>query len=139
MVAEGRFRVMERFARPGQMEPSLRDVICHDFSPVPPPVRKEGSPFPTLEEFEEEEEHAATIPSVDGLYWSCVSELVALIEDFLLERPDESWAFAAGPRLHNPVLDRVRPSVRGGLVESVQANLAFNSSTEVLEHFKVTA
>ena len=141
-VSEGRFRALERFARPGQLTPTLREIASHDFTPVGGGYSSRGTEHPQqlpvgglrfARSFDEqhplqEEDQRRTID------W-----LGDQIESFLLSRPGQAWAFAAGPNLHNAVLARLRPSVRGSLVESVQRNLALTPAHELAVHFKVRA
>jgi hypothetical protein len=138
-ISEGRFRVLERFARPGQMSPKLREVTSHDFMPLAGAGGRGGPRagyFGTnLRPSSRGEEPPPPVPDEDRQ--RAVEWLSEQIEHFLLERPGQAWAFAAGPDLHNPVLSRLRPSVRGSLVESVQRNLALTPATELALHFKV--
>lgn len=142
-VSEGRFRVLERFARPGHITPTLREVASHDFMPA-------ASAYSAREI--NQIGHGATnllrplgqsggggSPMADDERRRTVEWLVEQIEHFLLARPGQAWAFAAGPHLHNPVLERLRPSVRGSLVESVQKNLALTPAGELATYFKVRA
>jgi len=141
-VSEGRFRVLERFARPGHITPTLREVASHDFVPA-------ASAYAAREI--NQIGHGATsllrplhsggepAPMPDDERRRTVDWLAEQIEHFLLARPGQAWAFAAGPNLHNPVLARLRPSVRGSLVESVQKNLALTPTSELTTHFKVRA
>lgn len=139
-VSEGRFRALERFARPGHLTPTMREVASHDFIPVGTAyAAREASraaQFPggglninrPIDEQSaiQVEEHRRTVD------W-----LADQIENFLLVRPGQAWAFAAGPNLHDAVLERVRPSVRGSLVESVQKNLALAPPSELAVNFRV--
>lgn len=135
-ASEGRFRVLERFARPGQTTASLREIANHDFIPLVG-ARSVGATRPGL--LASQGPHPGeSAPSIEegGLRRSA-DWLADQIERFLMSRPGLAWAFAAGPELHNPVLERLRPSVRGSLVESVQRNLALTPPSEIKLHFKV--
>ncbi len=57
------------------------------------------------------------------------------IENFMTPRAGDGWVFAAGPALHNPVLEALRPSLRETLAESVQKNLIHVSRTELATYF----
>ena len=139
-VSEGRFRVLERFARPGQLRPTLREVTSHDFMPLAGAQGGRGGLRPgyagtNLRPASRGEEPPPPIPDEDKQ--RAVEWLAEQIEHFLLQRPGQAWAFAAGPELHNPILARLRPSVRGSLVESVQRNLALTPANDLAVHFKV--
>lgn len=141
-VSEGRFRVLERFARPGQLTPTLREVASHDFMPVgtaytPRETDRAGLISAAALRFGHGADERSILPDDD--HRRSVDWLVDQIEHFLLARPGQAWAFAAGPNLHNPVLERLRPSVRGSLVESIQKNLALTPPTELATHFRVRA
>jgi hypothetical protein len=142
-VSEGRFRVLERFARPGHITPTLREVASHDFMPA-------ASAYSAREI--NQIGHGSTnllrhlgqgaggsAPPHDDEHRRTVDWLSEQIEHFLLARPGQAWALAAGPNLHNPILERLRPSVRGSLVESVQKNLALTPPAELATHFRVRA
>lgn len=134
-VSEGRFRVLERFARPGQLTPTLREVTSHDFMPAGSGqhVREAAGVLRMAHGADER------LPMMEDDQRRAVDWLADQIENFLLVRPGQAWAFAAGPNLHNPVLERLRPSVRGSLVESIQKNLALTPPSELATHFKVRA
>jgi hypothetical protein len=139
-VSEGRFRVLERFARPGQMSARLREVASHDFMPLAGAPGGRGGPRPgyfgtNLRPASRGEEPPPPIPDEDKQ--RAVEWLAEQIEHFLIDRPGQAWAFAAGPDLHNPILSRLRPSVLGSLVETVHRNLSLTPLDELAVHFKV--
>lgn len=141
-VSEGRFRVLERFARPGHLTPTLREVASHDFIPAGTAyaareaTRAAQFPGGGLNINRPVDEHS---PAQSEDHRRTVDWLADQIEKFLLVRPGQAWAFAAGPNLHEAVLERLRPSVRGSLVETVQKNLALAPASELGLHFKVRA
>ena len=141
-VSEGRFRVLERFARPGQLTPTLREVANHDF--LPTDSARATREIDRNNRFPEggirmTRTVDSSVPMQEDDQRRTVDWLADQIENFLLLRPGQAWAFAAGPNLHNPVLQRLRPSVRGSLVESVQKNLALTPPAELAAQFKVRA
>jgi hypothetical protein len=141
VVSEGRFRVFERCARPGQLRPTLREVANHDFMPIGGTaggreIERSGRfPVGTLLTAQAIEEH----PPLDNDQRRTVDWLTDQIERFLLARPGQAWAFAAADNLHDAVLERLRPSVRGSLVESIRKNLAFVPPSELAMHLRVRA
>lgn len=141
-VSEGRFRVLERFARPGQITPTLREVASHDFMPAASALSarelSDVGRFPLNSSKPAGSEEGDFAQQEDERRRSA-DWLAEQIEHFLLARPGQAWAFAAGPNLHNPVLSRLRPSLRGSLVESVQKNLALTPIEQISMHFKVRA
>jgi hypothetical protein len=141
-VSEGRFRVLERFARPGQLRPTLREVVNHDFMPVGGGVggreldRADRFPVGVLRAAQAIDEHP---PLPDDEQRRTVDWLADQIENFILGKPGQAWAFAAADNLHDAVLERLRPSVRGSLVESIRKNLALTPPAELAVHLRVRA
>ena len=141
-VSEGRFRVLERFARPGHITPTLREISNHDFMPAASAysareINQIGHGSTNL--LRHVAQGGGAAPAQDDEHRRTVDWLAEQIEHFLIARPGQAWAFAAGPNLHNQILERPRPSVRGSLVESVQKNLALTPPAELATHFKVRA
>lgn len=64
-----------------------------------------------------------------------VKDLAAEVEAFLVGRPEASWDFAAGPALHNAVLELLSRSVRERLRRSVSKDLVNQRVDEVRAHF----
>jgi hypothetical protein len=62
--------------------------------------------------------------------------LAEQIEGVLGERPGEAWGFAAEPPLFQAVLGRLRPGIRGSLVETIQRDLSTVSPARLAEHFR---
>ena len=141
-VSEGRFRVLERFARPGHITPTLREISNHDFMPAASAysareINQIGHGSTNL--LRHVAQGGGAAPAQDDEHRRTVDWLAEQIEHFLIARPGQAWAFAAGANLHNQILERLRPSVRGSLVESVQKNLALTPPAELATHFKVRA
>lgn len=105
LAGESRFRVLERFARPGWTSFTLREVVSHEAKTA---------------------EHRHRV----------IDWVAEHIERFLLARPGQAWAFAACPSLSRPILDGLRPSLRGSLVELVQQDLSALPGHQVLGFFK---
>jgi hypothetical protein len=141
-VSEGRFRVLERFARPGQITPTLREIASHDFLPAASAysareINQIGHGSTNL--LRHVVQGGGTAPAQDDEHRRTVDWLAEQIEHFLIARPGQAWAFAAGPNLHDQILDRIRPSVRGSLVETVRKNLALTPPAELATHSRVRA
>lgn len=66
-----------------------------------------------------------------------VDQLATTIEKFFAARPAAVWHFAAGPMLHNNVLEQLTPPVRERLDRSVQKELANVPTAELRGHFKL--
>ena len=64
-----------------------------------------------------------------------VSEIAGLIDSFLELRPDSSWDFAAGPSMHNAVLERLPVSIRSRLRSSLAKDLVKQPLSELRERF----
>jgi hypothetical protein len=131
LAGETRFRVFERFAHPGRTCFTLREVVSQDMV-TPCGLAKEtvggrgASPGPSGSFLGSSDEHLHRV--TDWVAWH--------IERFLLARPGQAWAFAACPRLSRPVLDGLRPSLRGSLVELVNHDLTAMAGSEALRFFK---
>lgn len=136
ICSEGRFRVLERFARPGQMTATLREVTARDFMPMGAARGGAVGHNGGLHVGQAGEDLSV---SLDDDQRRCADWLADQIEHFLMERPGQAWAFAASQPLHNAVLHRLRPSVRGSLVESVERNLSHLPTSELAMHFRVRA
>ena len=133
VCSEARFRVLERFARPGQMSATLREVIVRDFMPLGAARGGEAGHNGGLRVGRAGED--LSVPMDDDQRRSA-EWMADQLDHFLMERPGQAWAFAASPPLHQAVLQRLRPSVRGSLVEAVQRNLSHLPVTELAVHFK---
>jgi hypothetical protein len=132
-VSETRFRVLERFARPGQTTASLREIVTHGAAPVATARGGDhGRPGAFAGRRGETASAAGGAELRRAVDWLCDQ-----IERFLIVRPGLAWAFAAGPEIHDPVLQHLRPSLRGSLVESVQHDLSQTAPSEIAGHFKV--
>jgi hypothetical protein len=64
-----------------------------------------------------------------------VTEVVAAIARFLTEHPRAQWDFAAGPGLHEAVLNQLPDEVRRRLERSEQKELTRSTSEELRAHF----
>lgn len=54
---------------------------------------------------------------------------------FFATRPNATWDFAAGPELHNAVLEAVTPKTRAQLRRSVPKDLVHQPQAEFATHF----
>lgn len=137
-VSELRFRVLERSTKPGQLTPALREIVSHDFVPAGVGRASGGAlgglramgGFPTLR-FGDEQQNLQGEDLRRTIDW-----LVDQIEHFLLARPGHSWALAASPSLHDLIVARLRPSVRGSLTETLERNIATASTSDIAGHFR---
>ncbi|MDF3059696.1 MAG: hypothetical protein K0R17_3911 [Rariglobus sp.] len=68
-----------------------------------------------------------------------IDEIARAIETFLLNAPEATWDFAAGPSSHNAILEHLSPQVRGRLHQSVSKDLVNQPLTELRGHFSRAA
>lgn len=69
-----------------------------------------------------------------------VAELSSRLDAFLLKHPRATWDFAAGPALHQAVLDALTPSVRQRLAQAIHKDVVKQPLPELRSHFEeVTA
>lgn len=66
-----------------------------------------------------------------------IDQVAETIDKFMGARPGAAWHFAAGPGLHNAVLEKLSPLVRDQLDRSVQKELANVPPAELRGHFKL--
>lgn len=64
-----------------------------------------------------------------------VREIAESVDAFLAPRPNATWDFAAGPELHNAVLEAVAPKTRQQLRRSVAKDLVHQPQTDFPAHF----
>jgi hypothetical protein len=64
-----------------------------------------------------------------------VSEIAGAIDSFLELRPESTWDFAAGPSMHNAVLERLPSSIRSRLRASLAKDLVKQPLSELRERF----
>jgi hypothetical protein len=62
-------------------------------------------------------------------------DLAAAIEDFLVRYPHATWDFAAGPEVHNAVLEALSPAIRTRLQKTVTKDLAHQPPADLIGHF----
>lgn len=60
-----------------------------------------------------------------------VADLAHFLDSFLSERPNARWDLAAGPALHRPLLDALKPAVKARLRQSVTKDLVHQSPAEL--------
>jgi hypothetical protein len=65
-----------------------------------------------------------------------VEQIAMRIDAVLGERPEARWDFAAGPGLHQAVLERVSPAIKQRLNHAVQKDLTNIPTQELVEHFE---
>lgn len=64
-----------------------------------------------------------------------IHDVASRIDAFLKNNPDASWDFAAGPTVHNAVLEDLPPPARARLKRSVTKDLIHQPVPELLSHF----
>lgn len=64
-----------------------------------------------------------------------IGGIVEAIEDFLRTRPTASWDFAAGPDVHNAVLESLTPATRNRLRQSLPKDLVNQPVADLGTHF----
>jgi hypothetical protein len=62
-------------------------------------------------------------------------DITQTIATFLEQRPDATWDFAAGPAIHNAVLESIPPATRSRLRQAVAKDLVNQPVDELLGHF----
>lgn len=146
----GHVRVYRKDQPPGQMRPSLAEVQALDFpsgrrsytdrdtdmagrfQSSNNPGRAPGAPMArtgmSIDErlpMQEEEERRQS------------KDLVETIEGFLRQRSDATWDFAAGPEVHNAVLEALSPDTRSRLRQALPKNLVNQPVQELLKQFQL--
>ena len=144
----GHLRIFQHQQPPGQATPRLAEVQALDFpsgrqsytdrdsdmagrfqssnhqSRGPgAPIARTGMSIDERLPMQEEEERRQT------------RDLCQAIDNFLLQRPDATWDFAAGPALCNPLLEALSPQTRSRLRQSVAKDLVNQPVNELLSHF----
>lgn len=64
-----------------------------------------------------------------------IRDVAQALDSFFATRPGATWDFAAGPELHNAVLETVTPKTRAQLRRSVTKDLVHQPQTEFAAHF----
>lgn len=141
LAAERQFRVVRIDFEPGQLTPTFTELQSLEFLEArgsysdrdtdqagrfPNHGRNPMSAGQSIDE---------RLPMKNEEHRRAVDWVAGCIETFVMAHPDESWLFAAGPTLHNPVLESLRPSTRETLSESVQKNLIHVPAQELAGHF----
>ncbi len=62
-------------------------------------------------------------------------DLAAEVDQFLQQRPECSWDFAAGPELNHAMIEMLSPGVRQRMRRSVAKGLVTQRVDEVRAHF----
>lgn len=65
-----------------------------------------------------------------------ISDVAERIEVFLKHNPGATWDFAAGPTVHNAVIEALAPEVRGRLKKSVSKDLVHQPVQHLLSYFE---
>lgn len=64
-----------------------------------------------------------------------IRNIAEAIDSFLRSRPQATWDFAAGPSVHNAVLDALTPPTRERLQQAVSKDLVNQPTRELATHF----
>ncbi|ACB77852.1 host attachment protein [Opitutus terrae] len=64
-----------------------------------------------------------------------IRDVAQALDTFFATRPNATWDFAAGPELHNAVLEAVTPKTRAQLRRSVPKDLVHQPQAEFATHF----
>ena len=146
----GHVRVFQKNQSPGQMTPTLAEVQALDFpsgrrsytdrdtdmagrfQSSNNPGRAPGAPMArtgmSIDErlpMQEEEQRRQT------------KDLVETIATFLQSHPAATWDFAAGPEVHNAVLEALAPATRSRLRQAIAKNLVNQPVTDLLKQFRM--
>jgi hypothetical protein len=63
-------------------------------------------------------------------------DLVQIITSFLEQHDQATWDFAAGPAIHQPVVELLPPPVRTRLRQAIAKDLVNQPTEELLSHFE---
>ena len=146
----GHVRVYRQHQPPGQMTPTLAEVQALDFpsgrrsytdrdtdmagrfQSSNNPSRAAGAPMArtgmSIDErlpMQEEEERRQA------------KDLVVTVESFLQQHSDATWDFAAGPEVHNAVLESLSPASRSRLRQALSKNLVNQPVEDLLKQFQL--
>lgn len=64
-----------------------------------------------------------------------VRDVAVRIDTFLQNSPDATWDFAAGPSVHNAVLEELSPQAKSRLRRSISKDLVHQPVAELISHF----
>lgn len=145
----GHLRIFQRRQVPGQASPALNEIQARDFpaglqsyveratdmagrfnssrqqSRGPgAPAARQGMSIDERMPLDREEDRRQ------------IRDLAVVIEEFLRPRPEATWDFAAGPDVHNAVLQAVSPATRARLRQSLARDLVNQPPVELMAHFE---
>ena len=143
-----RVRIFAEHSLPGQTTPGLEEVFAMDFAQGRSSYtdndtdmagrfqgsRQQGAApgSPTARAGMSIDER---LPMQREAHRRAVAEISRAIDSFLDMRPDSSWDFAAGPSMHNAILERLPSSVRSRLRTSLAKDLVKQPVAELRERF----
>lgn len=149
LADQGHLRIFDERSSPGQRTPTLVEVQALDFpqgranythNDTDMAGRFQGSKqqgvgpgAPTARTGMSIDER---LPMQREVERRSIGDLVESIETFLSPKPDATWDFAAGPAVHNAVLEKLTPAVRTRLRKSVAKDLVNQPTSELLGHFE---
>jgi hypothetical protein len=143
-----RARIFTERTEPGQTTPGLEEVFAMDFAQGRAGYTDNDSDM--AGRFQSSKSQGAApgspagrsgmsiderLPMQREAHRRAVTEISRAIETFLELRPDSSWDFAAGPSMHNAVLERLPAAIRSRLRNSLSKDLVKQPVAELRERF----
>jgi len=143
-----RIRIFTENSAPGQITPGLEEVFAMDFAQGRAAYTDNDTDMAGRFQGSRQQGAAPGAPaaragmSIDErlpmqreAHRRAVGEIAGAIDSFLELRPDASWDFAAGPSMHNAVLERLPHSVRTRLRGSLSKDLVKHPVADLRERF----
>ena len=144
----GHLRIFEQRKAPGQTSPSLVEVQSLDFPQGRASYTNNDSDMAGRFQSSSQPGAGAGAPLARGgmsiderlpmqreTDRRANSDLAESIDEFLLKSPTASWDFAAGPTVHNAVIEKLAPQTRSRLRRSIPKDLVNQPTKQLLAHF----
>ena len=143
-----RIRIFTERSDPGQITPGLEEVFAMDFAQGR--VGYTDNDTDMAGRFQGSKQQGASpgaptartgmsiderLPMQREAHRRAVSEIARAIDSFLELRSEATWDFAAGPSMHNAVLERLPHSVRSRLRSSLSKDLVKQPLADLRERF----
>jgi hypothetical protein len=143
-----RVRIFTERSSPGQTTPGLEEVFAMDFAQGRSSYTDNDTDM--AGRFQGSKQQGASpggptarsgmsiderLPMQREAHRRAIAEIARAIDSFLNLRPDSSWDFAAGPSMHNAILERLPPSIRSRLRSSLAKDLVKQPTAELRERF----
>lgn len=145
---QGHLRIFSRRQPPGQMTPAFDEIRAFDF---PIGVKNYTDRETDMAGRFNSSKHQMSAPGAPTARTGMsiderlpmqreeqrrrIRDVAEMIDGFLSGKPAATWDFAAGPELHNAVLESVTPQTRRQLRQSVSKDLVHQPQTELAAHF----